>query len=385
MDDTRTRIRDAAIARFAAAGVGATTLRSIAEAAGVSAQLVVHHFGSKAALAVACDEHVTATIRAHKTAVMAAGPNADPVQALRDSEAEGPLLAYLARRLADDSPGRPRRARPRGRPGRCTASSAPTGPASRPPSGSCSACCAPTPARLRMLGGDPWRDAGGAAPSAGLRARRRRAVAEPHRRRGHRPVRPAAGRARPAPPRRAVRAVRPRPDEEGPDLLQGQPAEGRPDRRAGLRRRAAPARRADRRARPADGGGLPGLHPGGEGAGTDRAALQPHPRPGRGARRPDLDHPAGPDRRVRHPRRPAPPDPHHDHGRDDRPPTGSLPARGPRPGPGGRPGPLRGRRRPASTRRSALAPLGVRSLVAHPPTLEQLLLRHYGDELAATA
>jgi ABC-2 type transport system ATP-binding protein len=28
-----------------------------------------------------------------------------------------------------------------------------------------------------------------------------------------------------------------------------------------------------------------------------------------------------------------------------------------------------------------LARLGVRSLVAHPPTLEQLLLRHYGDEL----
>jgi ABC-2 type transport system ATP-binding protein len=31
----------------------------------------------------------------------------------------------------------------------------------------------------------------------------------------------------------------------------------------------------------------------------------------------------------------------------------------------------------------ALAPLGVRSLTAHPPTLEQLLLRHYGDEFAA--
>src|SRR5699024_10443040 len=27
----------------------------------------------------------------------------------------------------------------------------------------------------------------------------------------------------------------------------------------------------------------------------------------------------------------------------------------------------------------ALAPLGVRSLVAHPPTLEQLLIRHYGE------
>jgi ABC-2 type transport system ATP-binding protein len=31
-----------------------------------------------------------------------------------------------------------------------------------------------------------------------------------------------------------------------------------------------------------------------------------------------------------------------------------------------------------------LAGLGVRSLVAHPPTLEQLLLRHYGDEIAVT-
>src|SRR5699024_12626404 len=28
----------------------------------------------------------------------------------------------------------------------------------------------------------------------------------------------------------------------------------------------------------------------------------------------------------------------------------------------------------------ALAPLGVRSLVAHPPTLEQLLMRHYDDD-----
>ena len=32
---------------------------------------------------------------------------------------------------------------------------------------------------------------------------------------------------------------------------------------------------------------------------------------------------------------------------------------------------------------SALAPLGVRSLTAHPPTLEQLLMRHYGDSPTA--
>ena len=29
-----------------------------------------------------------------------------------------------------------------------------------------------------------------------------------------------------------------------------------------------------------------------------------------------------------------------------------------------------------------LAPLGVRSLTSTPPTLEELFLRHYGDELA---
>jgi len=29
-----------------------------------------------------------------------------------------------------------------------------------------------------------------------------------------------------------------------------------------------------------------------------------------------------------------------------------------------------------------LATLGVRSIQAHPPTLEQLLMRHYGDDLA---
>jgi len=29
-----------------------------------------------------------------------------------------------------------------------------------------------------------------------------------------------------------------------------------------------------------------------------------------------------------------------------------------------------------------LAELGVRSLVSHPPSLEELFLRHYGDELA---
>lgn len=32
---------------------------------------------------------------------------------------------------------------------------------------------------------------------------------------------------------------------------------------------------------------------------------------------------------------------------------------------------------------NTLTPLGIRSIVAHPPTLEQLLMRHYGDDLSA--
>ncbi|MGZ6299973.1 MAG: ABC transporter ATP-binding protein, partial [Candidatus Limnocylindria bacterium] len=32
-----------------------------------------------------------------------------------------------------------------------------------------------------------------------------------------------------------------------------------------------------------------------------------------------------------------------------------------------------------------LGELGVRSLVSHPPTLEELFLRHYGDEMAKEA
>ena len=86
----------------------------------------------------------------------------------------------------------------RSAPARCTASSARTAPASPPRSGCCSGCCAPTPGEVRLLGGDPWRDAVDAAPPAGLRARRGEPVAEPHRRRGHRPARPAARRPRPA-------------------------------------------------------------------------------------------------------------------------------------------------------------------------------------------
>lgn len=100
----RARIRDAAITRFAAEGVPGSSVRAIAADAGVSPALVIHHFGSKDALRVACDQHVAAAIRDNKRRVMTAGRSLDPLAALRDAEAGPPLLAYLARTLVDTSP-----------------------------------------------------------------------------------------------------------------------------------------------------------------------------------------------------------------------------------------------------------------------------------------
>lgn len=100
----RARIRDAAISRFAADGVAGTPVRAIAADAGVSAGLVIHHFGSKDALRVACDQHVAATIRDRKQAAAASGANLDPVAAMRDGAEGPPLLRYLARTLVDGSP-----------------------------------------------------------------------------------------------------------------------------------------------------------------------------------------------------------------------------------------------------------------------------------------
>ena len=101
---TPARIRDAAIACFAAAGVDRTPVRVIAEAAGVSPALVIHHYGSKDALRVACDRHVAALIRQQKSDSMQAGASLDPMMALRSYDDGPPLLAYLARTLVDGSP-----------------------------------------------------------------------------------------------------------------------------------------------------------------------------------------------------------------------------------------------------------------------------------------
>ncbi|TVR26520.1 MAG: TetR/AcrR family transcriptional regulator [Nitriliruptor sp.] len=101
---TPARIRDAAIRCFAEAGVDRTPVRVIAEAAGVSPALVIHHFGSKDELRVACDRHVAALIRQQKSDSMQAGASLDPMMSLRTYRDGPPLLAYLARTLIDGSP-----------------------------------------------------------------------------------------------------------------------------------------------------------------------------------------------------------------------------------------------------------------------------------------
>ncbi len=95
------RIRDAAIELFGERGVAGTSLKSIAEHAGVSQGLVIHHFGSKAGLHRACDEHVVALIRVGKEQVVAKGPGMNPLSGLNLFEEGRPLLRYLVRTLSE--------------------------------------------------------------------------------------------------------------------------------------------------------------------------------------------------------------------------------------------------------------------------------------------
>jgi AcrR family transcriptional regulator len=100
----RARIRDAALAEFAAHGVRGATIRGIAARAGVSPALVQHHFGSKDRLRRACDEHVAGYIRAEATAALHEGAMSEPGH-LAETLRTAPLLQrYLARALVDDSP-----------------------------------------------------------------------------------------------------------------------------------------------------------------------------------------------------------------------------------------------------------------------------------------
>ncbi len=92
------RIRDAAIEQFGERGFG-VGLRAIAEAAGVSAALVIHHFGSKEGLRKACDDYVAEEIRSSKSEAMQSNDPASWLAQMAEIEAYAPMMAYLVRSM----------------------------------------------------------------------------------------------------------------------------------------------------------------------------------------------------------------------------------------------------------------------------------------------
>lgn len=108
----RATIRNAALRLFAERGHDAVTVREIAAAAGVSAALVVHHFGSKDGLRAAVDEYASKAFDAlfamdgQDLAAMLTGGNVTSMAELfaRVFPHGSPLPAYLRRLLLVNDP-----------------------------------------------------------------------------------------------------------------------------------------------------------------------------------------------------------------------------------------------------------------------------------------
>lgn len=109
----RAILRDEALRLFAERGADAVTVRQVAEAAGVSAALVIRHYRSKDGLRAAVDDHVAATLEGvlAELAEPASGRPFDPAAApgLIDAvfgrlPSDSALPRYLARMLIDGGP-----------------------------------------------------------------------------------------------------------------------------------------------------------------------------------------------------------------------------------------------------------------------------------------
>jgi AcrR family transcriptional regulator len=104
---TRSRIRDASVELFGRDGYANTSVRAIAQHAGVSAALIIHHFGSKEGLRQECDQQVVAEIFGRGTD-LSANQNSDALAAtmqrwLADINTYRVTLDYLVRMLTEDS------------------------------------------------------------------------------------------------------------------------------------------------------------------------------------------------------------------------------------------------------------------------------------------
>jgi AcrR family transcriptional regulator len=96
------RIRDAAIDQWGQHGFN-VGLRSIAEAAGVSAALVIHHFGSKEGLRKACDDYIAEQVREAKSESLRTADPANWLTAVAEIEDYAPMTAYLVRSMQSGS------------------------------------------------------------------------------------------------------------------------------------------------------------------------------------------------------------------------------------------------------------------------------------------
>ncbi len=100
----RARIRNAALRLYAEVGPEKATIREIAKAAGVSAGLVRHHFGSKEALRDACDSYVLDQLMETKQQAVV-GNQVGNLAFLQAAHPRVMLLQrYLARAMIDGTP-----------------------------------------------------------------------------------------------------------------------------------------------------------------------------------------------------------------------------------------------------------------------------------------
>lgn len=97
-EQLRDRIRDVAINQVGRHGFR-TPLRIIADAAGVSQEVLLDMFGSKAALLRACDDYIAEAIRTSKSQALQSMSPHTWFAALSEVDSYAPLMAYLVRSM----------------------------------------------------------------------------------------------------------------------------------------------------------------------------------------------------------------------------------------------------------------------------------------------
>ncbi|WP_227497128.1 TetR family transcriptional regulator [Planctomonas psychrotolerans] len=100
---TRSRIRDASVLLFGRVGFEKASIRAIAESAGVSPALVLHHFGSKERLRDECDRYIVDEVMGRNDELGHGDLAATMQRWLADIDTFRPSLDYLSRMITDGS------------------------------------------------------------------------------------------------------------------------------------------------------------------------------------------------------------------------------------------------------------------------------------------